>query len=42
MAPLTLTHRIKMRPESQLRGRMAQDVVAEILGGTEVQLAEQA
>jgi MoxR-like ATPase len=41
MAPLTLTHRIKMRPESQLRGRTAQDVVAEILGGTEVQLAEQ-
>ena len=41
MAPLTLTHRIKMRPESQLRGRTAQNVVAEILGGTEVQLAEQ-
>jgi MoxR-like ATPase len=41
MAPLTLAHRIKMRPESQLRGRTAPDVLSEILGRTDVQLAEQ-
>jgi len=38
MAPLTLTHRLLIRPESALRGRTAIQIVQEILESVELQL----
>lgn len=38
MAPMVLPHRIIVRPESQLRGRDAAHIVADILEGTPLQL----
>jgi MoxR-like ATPase len=38
MAPLTLTHRLLMRPESALRGRTAAHIVQEILESVELPL----
>ena len=38
LAPLTLPHRLILRPESQLRGRSAQGIVAEILERAELSL----
>lgn len=38
MAPLTLAHRLIVRPEAQLRGAGAEDVVAELLGAVPVPL----
>ncbi len=38
LAALTLAHRLILRPESQLRGRTALDILDEIIGRTELQL----
>jgi MoxR-like ATPase len=38
MAPLTLAHRVVLKPQSRLRGRTADDVVAEILGAVPLEL----
>ncbi len=38
LAPLTLAHRLILRPESQLRGRTAEAVVAEIVERTELKV----
>ncbi len=38
LAPLTLPHRLILKPESQLRGRSAQGIVAEILERAELSL----
>jgi len=40
LAPLTLAHRLIVRPESQLRGRTAQAILAEILERTELDIGE--
>jgi MoxR-like ATPase len=40
MAPLALQHRLIVRPESQLRGRDAGVIVAEILDSTELDIGE--
>jgi MoxR-like ATPase len=40
MAPLTLAHRMILKPESQLRARDAPTIVAEILEDTEVALGD--
>ncbi len=40
MIPLTLTHRIMMRPESQIRGRDARGVLAEVLDRIPVDIGE--
>ena len=34
LTPLTLTHRLIVKPESQLRGRTAQGIIQEIIGGS--------
>ena len=41
LAPLTLAHRLIIKPESQLRGRTARTVLAEILEQTELDIGEQ-
>jgi len=38
LAPLTLAHRLILKPESQLRGRTATQILAEILEQAELQL----
>jgi MoxR-like ATPase len=40
MAPLTLAHRLILRPESQLRGRSAESILVDILEGTALDLGE--
>ena len=40
LVPLTLGHRIILRPESQLRGRSALQILAEILERTELEVGE--
>ena len=40
LAPLTLTHRLIVKPESQLRGRTAQVIVNEILEHTRLDIGE--
>jgi MoxR-like ATPase len=40
LAPLTLGHRLIVRPESQLRGRTDQSIVAEILESTELDIGD--
>jgi MoxR-like ATPase len=40
LVPLTLAHRLIVRPESQLRGRTAQAILAEILERTELDIGE--
>lgn len=40
VAPLTLSHRLILRPESQLRGRTAQGVLGEILDQTALDVGE--
>lgn len=40
LVPLTLAHRLIVRPESQLRGRTAQTILAEILEQTELDIGE--
>jgi len=40
MAPLTLTHRLLLKPESALRGRTPAQIVQEILEKVELKLAE--
>jgi len=40
LAPLTLPHRLILKPESQLRGRSAEAILAEILERTELDIGE--
>jgi MoxR-like ATPase len=40
LVPLTLAHRLILKPESQLRGRSAQGILAEILTATELDIGE--
>lgn len=40
LAPYTLTHRLIVKPESQLRGRTAQVIMAEILEETTLEIGE--
>jgi MoxR-like ATPase len=40
MVPLTLTHRLLVRPESALRGRTADGIIREILEQIELPLSE--
>jgi MoxR-like ATPase len=40
LAPLTLAHRLIVKPESQLRGRNAVTILAEILEATELNIGE--
>ena len=40
LAPLTLPHRLIVKPESQLRGRSAEAILAEILERTELDIGE--
>jgi MoxR-like ATPase len=40
MIPLTLTHRIMVRPESQIRGRDARGILADIVDRTAVDIGE--
>ncbi len=40
LVPLTLAHRMIVKPESQLRGRTAQTILAEILEQTELDIGE--
>jgi len=40
LAPLTLAHRLIVKPESQLRGRNAEAILAEILDGTYLDIGE--
>jgi len=40
LAPLTLSHRLIVKPESQLRGRTAEIILAEILERTEIDIGE--
>ncbi len=40
LVPLTLTHRLIVKPESQLRGRTAQSILAEILERTDLDLGD--
>ena len=40
LVPLTLAHRLIVRPESQLRGRSAEAILAEILEQTELDIGE--
>jgi MoxR-like ATPase len=40
MAPLTLPHRISIKPESQLRGRDARSIVADIVQHTTLDLGD--
>jgi len=40
LVPLTLAHRLIVRPESQLRGRTAQSILAEIVEQTELDIGE--
>jgi MoxR-like ATPase len=40
LVPLTLAHRIILRPESQLRGRSAAQILGEILERTELEVGE--
>jgi MoxR-like ATPase len=40
LVPLTLAHRLIVKPESQLRGRTAEAILAEILGRTELDIGE--
>ena len=40
MIPLTLPHRIIVRPESQIRGRDAQGILADILDHTALDIGE--
>lgn len=41
LAPLTLSHRLVMTPESQLRGRKSEGILNEILSQAELSLGEQ-
>jgi MoxR-like ATPase len=40
LVPLTLAHRLIVKPESQLRGRTAETILAEILEDTELDIGE--
>jgi MoxR-like ATPase len=40
LVPLTLAHRLILKPESQLRGRTAERILAEILEDTELDIGE--
>lgn len=40
LAPLTLAHRLILKPENQLRGKTVHSVLREIINGTEVPLEE--
>jgi MoxR-like ATPase len=40
LVPLTLAHRLILKPESQLRGRTAQAILAEVLERTELNIGE--
>jgi len=40
LAPLTLAHRLLIKPESQLRGRTAKSILSEILERTMLKLEE--
>ena len=40
LAPLTLAHRLIVKPESQLRGRTAEAILAEVLEHTELDIGE--
>jgi MoxR-like ATPase len=40
LAPFTLTHRLIVKPESELRGRSARSIVDEILGQTALDIGE--
>jgi MoxR-like ATPase len=40
LAPLTLAHRLILKPESQLRGRSAESVIADILDQTELDIGD--
>jgi MoxR-like ATPase len=40
LVPLTLAHRLILKPESELRGRTAERVLEEILGETELDIGE--
>ena len=40
LVPLTLAHRLLVKPESQLRGRTAETILAEILERTELDIGE--
>jgi len=40
LAPITLAHRLIVKPESQLRGRTAQSILAEILEDTHLDIGE--
>ncbi len=40
LAPYTLTHRLIVKPDSQLRGRTAEAILAEILEDTELDIGE--
>jgi len=40
LAPLALAHRLIVKPESRLRGRTAQSILAEILESTELDIGE--
>jgi len=40
LVPLTLAHRLIVKPDSQLRGRTARTILAEILGRTELDIGD--
>jgi MoxR-like ATPase len=40
LAPLALAHRLIVKPESQLRGRTAESILADILEQTELDIAD--
>jgi MoxR-like ATPase len=40
LVPLTLAHRLIVKPESELRGRTAEGILAEILGETELDIGK--
>jgi hypothetical protein len=40
LVPLTLAHRLILKPESQLRGRSAGQILSEILEKTELEVGE--
>jgi len=40
LVPLTLAHRLIVKPESQLRGRTAEAILVEILEHTELDIGE--
>ncbi len=40
LVPLALAHRLIVKPDSQLRGRTARTILAEILGRTELDIGD--